>query len=180
MNRYCIRAFALLGVAVTGSAVPQAHELIIVDHLGGVSALPYYRALNLGPRHTPQSLAEPAPVLPPSASTRYNEADMLPVRSDQLTPGPVERRAINVPGLKPLFLIGDDDRSRAWLRSRSPDLRALRAFGLVVNVSSTEALASLRRLVPDLILTPASGDDLAARLGLHHYPALITATDIEQ
>nr|MBF3175129.1 DUF2859 domain-containing protein [Pseudomonas aeruginosa] len=29
-------------------------------------------------------------------------------------------------------------------------------------------------------LAPASGDDLAQRLGLRHYPVLITATGIEQ
>ena len=31
-----------------------------------------------------------------------------------------------------------------------------------------------------LTLAPISGDDLGARLGLHHYPVLITATGIEQ
>jgi integrating conjugative element protein (TIGR03765 family) len=38
----------------------------------------------------------------------------------------------------------------------------------------------LRRLAPGLTLAPASGDDFAQRLGLRHYPVLITATGIEQ
>ena len=29
------------------------------------------------------------------------------------------------------------------------------------------------------MLSPASGDDLAQRLGIQHYPVLITATGIE-
>lgn len=181
MNRQCVRLFALLiSVTVTLPALSAEHELIVVDDLGGVTAVPYYRALNLQPRNTPQSLVDPAPVRTPSESTRYSEAGMLPVRSARLTPGPVEHRAINVPGLTPLFLIGDDDRSRAWLRERSPELRVLRAVGFVVNVSSANALASLRELAPGLTLAPASGDDLGARLGLRHYPVLITATRIEQ
>lgn len=104
---------------------------------------------------------------------------MLPVRSARLSPGDEPRRVIRAPGLTPLFLVGDDDRSRAWLKQRRAELQALRAVGLVVNVATPEALAALRRLAPDLMLSPASGDDLAHRLGIKHYPVLITATGIE-
>jgi len=54
------------------------------------------------------------------------------------------------------------------------------AVGLVVNVESLQALNRLRALIPDVPLSPVSGDDLAERLGLRHYPALITSTGIEQ
>ena len=43
-----------------------------------------------------------------------------------------------------------------------------------------KGLARLRALVPGVPLAPVAGDDLADRLGLRHYPALITATGIEQ
>ena len=105
---------------------------------------------------------------------------MLPVRSTLLTPGTVERRVIEAPGLRPLFLVGDDERSRAWLRQRVEVLRELGAVGLVVNAESQVALDALRRLAPELILSPVSADDLAQRLGIRHYPVLITATGIEQ
>jgi integrating conjugative element protein (TIGR03765 family) len=81
--------------------------------------------------------------------------------------------------LTPLFLVGDDDRSRAWLRQRRAALQELRAVGLVVNVATPEALVALRRLAPGLMLSPIAGDDLAQRLGIRHYPVLITATGIE-
>ena len=87
------------------------------------------------------------------------EAAMLPVRSTQLSPGEVQRRVIRAPGLTALFLIGDDERSRAWLRQRQAALRELQAVGLVVNVESMAALTALRRLAPGLTLSPASGDD---------------------
>ena len=43
-----------------------------------------------------------------------------------------------------------------------------------------DGLARLRALVPGVPLAPVAGDDLAERLGLRHYPVLITATGIEQ
>lgn len=156
----------------------QSQPLIVVEDHGGVSALPYYEALSPPPKQDQQFL--PPLQLPTPPGRAYSEADMLPVRSERLSPGDVPRRVIQAPGLTPLFLIGDDDRSRAWLRKRGPALRDRNAIGLVVNVETIEALASLRQLVGGLTLAPVSGDDLASRIGLTHYPVLITATGIEQ
>lgn len=155
----------------------QADTLIIVEDRGGISALPYYEALNLQPR---SSMVSPRIEIPRPPARAFSESDMLPVRSMRLSPGDVARRVIEAPGLPPLFLVGDDERSRAWLRQRALRLHELAAVGLVVNVASAEALATLRALVPGLSLAPVAGDDLAERLGLRHYPVLITATGIEQ
>lgn len=180
MKRRTCMLSGLLAVSFMVPALSENRDLIVVEDLGGVSALPYYRDLNLQSPNAPRSVAGPASVLTPPANARYSEADMLPVRSARLTPGTVEPRTITMPGLKPMFLVGDDEHSRAWLRERLPRLLALRAVGFVVNVSSAAALASLRELAPGLTLAPVSGDDIGARLELHHYPVLITATDIEQ
>lgn len=114
------------------------------------------------------------------ADARYSEDDMLPVRSATLTPGTVQRRTLDAAGLPAFFLIGDDARSRAWLKQRLPKLSKLRAVGLVVNVESKAALVDLRQMAPGLTLSPVSADDLANRLSLRHYPVLITASSIEQ
>nr|WP_234642157.1 integrating conjugative element protein [Delftia tsuruhatensis] len=163
-----------------GTVAPlQAREpLQVVEDHGGRSALPYYEALNLLPRqgHTPS----PGSALPAIEMHPAGEAAMLPVRSPRLSPGPVARRAIEAPGLQPLFLVGDDARSRAWLRQHASTLRDRGATGLVVNVENLPALASLRALVPGVRLWPVAADDLAERLGLQHYPALLSATGIEQ
>lgn len=172
-----ILALGLLpAAAVSAQSTPT--PLIVVEDHGGASALPYYQALHLLPDADvpgPTASAKPSPVLPAHPVT---QADMLPVRSTWLTPGDVPRRVIRAPGLSPVFIIGDDARSRAWLPQHLRSLRELGAVGLVVNIESAQALDALRRLAPGLVLAPTSGDDLARRLGLRHYPVLITATGI--
>jgi len=152
--------------------------LMVVQDLGGVSALPYYQALNLQPHHV--DVLPPNIMVAQASATPVNEADMLPVRSSKLTPGTVTRRAIEAPGLRPFFVVGDDEISADWLRRNAASLLERGAVGLVVNVETEQALNRLRTLAPDVPLSPVAGDDLAERLGLRHYPALITATGIEQ
>lgn len=169
---------ATLAISPLTTALSFAHtsQLIVVEDKGGTSAMPYYHAIKLHERAKQTSSLE----IPRAPTKPYSEADMLPVRSVKLSPGVVVRRAIEAPRLTPFFLIGDDDVSRTWLREREATLRKLNAVGLVVNVTSIEALAALRQVVPGLSLAPVSGDDLAERLALRHYPVLITSTGIEQ
>lgn len=168
---------ALLSMTGTAALAGQPPLVVVEDH-GGTSALPYYQALDLPPRQD-RTLPPPISVPSPGGKT-FSEADMLPVRSERLSPGDEPRRVIQAPGLTPVFLVGDDERSRLWLQERKTALHEIGAIGLVVNVGSAEALAALRKLTPDLTLSPVSGDDLAQRLGLKHYPVLITASGIEQ
>lgn len=165
-------------VAVVPLALYAAEPLIVVEDRGGDSALPYYEALDLQPRGT--GVAQPPVPIPQIPATPIDETAMLPVRSAKLTPGVVARRVIEAPGLRPFAVIGDDEASQAWLRHHAVSLRERGAVGLVVNVETAQALARLRALAPGVPLAPVAGDDLAERLGLHHYPALITATGIEQ
>lgn len=172
----------LLGLSVLLAGLPLAaragEPLIVVEDRGGTSALPYYEALNLQPRaNAPARPPIPTPRVP---ATPADEAAMLPVRSAKLTPGTVSRRVIEAPGLRPFVVIGDDETSHAWLRRHATSLRERGAVGLVVNVETVQTLARLRAMAPGVPLAPVAGDDLADRLGLRHYPALITATGIEQ
>ncbi|MCQ9617387.1 integrating conjugative element protein [Paenalcaligenes niemegkensis] len=173
-----LSTLSTLFTAAPLSAQHVAEPLIVVDDRGGVSALPYYDALNLQPRTG--SVPRPPVPIPQLPSTIDGEAQMLPVRSAKLTPGVVARRVIEAAGLQPFFLIGDDEVSHAWLRRHVVSLRERNAAGLVVNVETAQGLERLRALSPGLQLWPVSADDLAERLGLRHYPALITATGIEQ
>ncbi|CAB3647896.1 integrating conjugative element protein [Achromobacter pestifer] len=186
LNHACTLVFRLRSLAVLGlslcagtlAAQPAGTPLIVVEDHGGSAAQPYYEALDLQPRAARP--ASPPRSVPMPQIGPVDEAAMLPVRSARLAPGTVSRRTIQAAGLSPLFLVGDDERSRAWLRQRVATLRDLNATGLVVNVESASGLAALRTLVPGLTLTPTSGDDLAERLNLRHYPVLITASGIEQ
>jgi integrating conjugative element protein (TIGR03765 family) len=181
--RAMTRGVFLVLVAFQGTVTFCAEApLTIVRDVGGASALVYYEGLHLrapGENHLPPLLPHVAPPLEVPRAP-FAENALLPVVSRTLSPGRVVTRPLHAPGLTPIFLIGDDAQSCAWLRTHAERLRALHATGLVVNVASPEALASLRALAPGLTLAPASGDDLAQRLKLHHYPVLITATAIEQ
>jgi integrating conjugative element protein (TIGR03765 family) len=169
----CFRIATAIGLLAV-IAAHAAEPLIVVEDRGGDSALPYYQALN--PQSARTDVSPPAPHIGRLADA---EATMLPVHSARLTPGEEPRRVIRAPGLIPLFLIGDDELSRVWLEKRRSALQELHAVGLVVHVATPEALAALRRLAPDLMLSLVSGDDIAQRLGIRHYPVLITATGIE-
>jgi integrating conjugative element protein, PFL_4695 family len=174
-----IISFILAAIALPAFADqvtnPNAHKLIVVEDIGGVSALPYFEEIGLSAEKpvftTPlrQVITEPVSI-----------AVMLPVRSELLTPGTVTARAIQAAGLRPMFIIGDDELSRQWLVYRRDALVQLNAVGLVVNVENEQRLQALQVLVPELPLSPVSGDDIAHRLNLQHYPVLITSTSIEQ
>jgi len=173
-----MKTSALALLMMISPILHAGEPLIVVQDLGGASALPYCEALNLQPRNV--DALPPNIMVPQAPATPISEADMLPVRSSKLTQGKVERRAIEAPGLRPFFIVGDDENSENWLRRHAASLRERGAVGLVVSVETLDALNRLRMLVPDMPLSPVSGDDLAERLGLRHYPALITATGIEQ
>lgn len=113
-------------------------------------------------------------------STFANEAWILPVRSSHLSPGRITSRALNMPGLRPFFLVGEDPQSLAWLRQRAAELQEMGAAGLAVEVTDTEALVRIRAAAPGITILPVNGNDIATRLLIEHYPVLITATSLEQ
>jgi integrating conjugative element protein (TIGR03765 family) len=113
-------------------------------------------------------------------STFADEAWILPVRSSQLNPGKITPRALNMPGLRPFFLVGEDPQSLAWLRQRAAELQEMGAAGLAVEVTDNEALARIRAAAPGITILPVNGNDISTRLQIEHYPVLITATSLEQ
>ncbi|MFG3454545.1 integrating conjugative element protein [Stutzerimonas stutzeri] len=145
-------------------------DLTVIEDRGGEDASRYYEAL----AGKPAARAQGHPL------SQVSEANMLPVRAQRISPGRVQRREINAPGLRPFFMVGDDELSRQWLVEHGEALSAMGAVGMVVNVETAERLDQLRALVPELRMLPAAGDDVAGRLGLDHYPVLITAQSVEQ
>ncbi|VVN69956.1 hypothetical protein PS726_00343 [Pseudomonas fluorescens] len=105
---------------------------------------------------------------------------VLPVHSAHLTPGVVPRRALSLPGITPLFLVGQDPSSLEWLSQHAQALQDLSAGGLVVEVADAQALHRIQAAAPGLSIWPVSGDDIAKRLELEHYPVLITPSGLEQ
>lgn len=174
-----IIAFSITAIALPAFAEPlsnpNSHKLVVVEDKGGVSALPYFEEMGLIAQKTVRTAPGKQFVV-----QSVTIAAMLPVRSEFLTPGSVTARAIQAPGLRPMFIVGDDDLSRQWLTYRRDALIQLNAVGLVVNVDHEQRLQALQAIVPELMLSPVSGDDIAQRLNLQHYPVLITSTAIKQ
>lgn len=109
-----------------------------------------------------------------------DEARLLPVITRNLHPGQQPHLALNLPGMTPLFLIGDDPLSTEWLRQHRDALKTLHATGLVVNVTTLARLNALRTIDPALALLPVSADDMAKHLPITTYPVLITDKGLEQ
>ncbi|OUM38250.1 integrating conjugative element protein [Pseudomonas putida] len=104
----------------------------------------------------------------------------LPVHSTRLSPGAVPPRTLKLPGFTPLFLVGHDAASLQWLAQHAQQLQDLGASGLAVEVADARALRRIQAAAPGLAIWPVSGDDIAERLELQHYPVLITPTGLEQ
>lgn len=144
--------------------------LTVVADLGGESTAPLFEVIAPEPESA-SGLSAPAIPL---------EEAIFPVVSSRLHPGVITSRPLSLPGMTPLFILGDDPLSRHWLAQQLTTLKSLKATGLVVNVAFAENLESLRREAGGLTLLPASGDDLAVRLQLDTYPVLITDAGLSQ
>ncbi|WP_409488510.1 integrating conjugative element protein [Pseudomonas promysalinigenes] len=105
---------------------------------------------------------------------------VLPVRSARLSPGAVPPRALSLPAMTPLFMVGQDATSLEWLSRHAQALQDLGANGLAVEVDDVQALRRIQTAAPRLNIWPVSGDDIAERLELDHYPLLITPTGLQQ
>ncbi|MNN85404.1 hypothetical protein D3C81_2026880 [compost metagenome] len=82
--------------------------------------------------------------------------------------------------MTPLFLVGQDPASVEWLSRHAQALQDLGANGLAVEVDNVQALRRIQTAAPGLNIWPVSGDDIAERLELDHYPVLITPTNLQQ
>lgn len=99
----------------------------------------------------------------------------------ELTVGRVQKRAINLPLLpNPIFLVGTDRTSLAWLTKHANALKKAGAKGFIVNSDSAENLQTILRTADGIEMSPVSGSELAARFKINHYPVLITKNQIAQ
>ncbi|MFP1915986.1 integrating conjugative element protein [Lonsdalea quercina] len=160
----------LLALALSAYAA-----LTVVGDFGGDPTAPFFEAINAGNDTGAEVSQTPSP-----RSAPVLISDMLPVSTPEMSPGTVEARALNLIGMPPVFVLGDDAVSRQWLIHHASDLRRLQATGLIISVRDERGLNALRQLAPDIVMVPVSGSVLSHRLSLEHYPVLITATGISQ
>ncbi len=102
---------------------------------------------------------------------RPDAPDLFPVTPDPLRPGVPSR--IRVRGLpRPVFAIGADEASLAWLAANAERLRADSAQGLLVAARSEAVLRRARAFAArhGLTLDPMPGAALATAFGAATYP----------
>jgi integrating conjugative element protein (TIGR03765 family) len=121
---------------------------------------------------------EASPV-PPNLGAADPE-QLLPIQSPGLTPGRVKPRDIKRPFARPFFLIGADGISQKWLATHRDRLAEIGAVGMLVEAETLDDLRAIAAIADGLPILPASANDIAAALGLSHYPVLITQDGIEQ
>jgi integrating conjugative element protein (TIGR03765 family) len=105
---------------------------------------------------------------------------LLPIRSPGLTPGQVEPRPFDQRFARPFFLIGADPVSREWLVTNRDELLRMGAVGMLVQAETVDDLRIIAKLAEGLPILPAPATDIAAALGLSHYPVLISREGIAQ
>ncbi len=162
-----------LMVIIVGRA--SADDLTVIYDSGDTQPIAPYLEILKDP--TEGNDIEPPQILSLGAA---DLSQLLPIYSPGLTPGPVTRTAISRPYSAPLFLIGCDPLSARWLAANRTRLVRLGAVGMVVEVPDEAALERITELAAGLSLLPASATDLAASLGITHYPVLITQDGFEQ
>lgn len=99
---------------------------------------------------------------------------LFPIHSGKLSPGKVLTRKLERINPKPIFIIGFDNQSIAWLKQQHQQLKQFNAKGFVVNVNNQAEFKQLQQIAPQIPLVPLPGNVLANKLQLKHYPVLIT------
>lgn len=156
-------------ILYTASATAQLQ--VIGNNGDSLSAQPYYNALQALDTSTEQSMPQTSTVSMPHLKRSLGDT-RFPVTS-ALTPGDVTTQPIHIPGLnRTLFVIGNDQRSIAWVQQHQTQLQAMHAIGVVTNIATADDFAQLQQQI-HLPLFPASLDDLTHILPVQHYPFLI-------
>jgi len=105
----------------------------------------------------------------------------LPIETPGLSVGDVPFRMTkrqNMP--QPIFLIGADSNSIAWLKRHRRVLRENRVLGWIVQADTVAEIERIKKIAGKMLFITASGQIFAERYGIKHYPVLITPDHVEQ
>lgn len=112
--------------------------------------------------------------LPPTTPSQVSQAQFFPLKTTRLKPG--QPSEISIEGMiTPLFVIGMDPGSMAWLEREQVRLAQMGAIGIVVEAPSFASFNALRARAEQqgLHLDIGFGDPLADGFSVDVYPVLI-------
>ena len=105
----------------------------------------------------------------------------LPITTPSMQPGKVTVTPKALRYLqRPLFLLGSDQKSRDWLAEKRELLIRIGAVGLLIEARDRQEIEAVLTIAEGLRLVPASAEGFATKLGLSHYPILLSKEGWEQ
>ena len=147
---FSVENVALVTVTALTAACTWAAPVVIYGS-GDIGTLaPYYETLTSPAKNQGTQLDASRSV----DVGRFDVNRYLPVRTPQMSPGKVARRALDHAPTAPIIIIGSDAISKHWLAKHRERLMELGAVGLLVQAERIEDLETIARLGRDLKITP--------------------------
>lgn len=135
---------------------------------------------DLGGKPLPWTQDLHAESVPPIPLKRIEFTPAYPIRTVGMRPGPVHKKMLPMAAAMPVFVVGYDSQSFAWLHHNKQHLLDTGAHGFVVNVATSQQFSRLQEYAAPITLSPVNGDDFHQHLGLTHYPFLIIGNEVMQ
>lgn len=175
---YSMLLFALIGAQKT-----IAEPKIIGEEAGTIETDSYKRQYNSLIEKTQTRDYRLAYKNPQTTESKeLSWSTLLPIKSEKMKPGIF--KSIKAPGKKasqkPYCIIGYDKYSFEWIRQVKDLLIKENAVCFIVSVENEKQLKKLREAITPVPWQLLHGDELATRLGISIYPALVSKLGIEQ
>ncbi|SFV88829.1 hypothetical protein MNB_SUP05-SYMBIONT-5-351 [hydrothermal vent metagenome] len=160
-----------IGIAILSFSIGQAiaNPVVIYDNGTAIDAQQFYpfkkpnaNDLKNIPRYTKKSIQR------------------FPVITSMLNVGKVKNRKIKNRMPRAVCVVGDDKRSKKWIKKNRLELKSINALCMVVNVKSKRRLKSIKALAPNVEFQALNGDIFAKQLGIKYYPFLLNKENIRQ
>jgi len=169
MIRLSIISIAVLSFSMGWATISKASPVVIYDNGKAISAQKFYpfekpnlNSLRNIPRYTKQPL--------------YH----FPITTTMLSVGKVKNRKIKNRMSRAVCVVGDDKRSKKWIKNNRSKLNSINALCIVINVKSKKRFQSIKTLAPNVDFQASNGNVFAKQLNIKHYPFLLNKTLISQ
>lgn len=113
---------------------------------------------------------------------RYTKKSIqqFPVASTMLTAGRAQSKRIKNTIPRAICVVGDDLRSKKWIKANAKTLQSINALCIVVNVESKHRFEAIKDLAPKVEFQALNGNILAKTYNVKHYPFLLNKDTIQQ
>ena len=133
------------------------------------------------PNETAAQVVSGLPPVNTAQATQNALAPIFPFQAQGMTVGTVTTQNVNFKQLTtPIFLMGSDPTSIAWLQKYKDRLIALGAQGFLIQASSMDDVSNVKSIAGNLPVSMLPNSSIGQSFGVSHYPVLISNHLIEQ